>query len=138
MYQFDMLNPTVEPSLKQQLFNKSVDGLAKQDFHQSMNYSRRYGTGCAYRGENGYKCALGHLIPDSDYQPDWEQNIPGSVRENGRRIVAACGLNPDSYEDVRWLQALQQCHDKGHDRQLMLDRLADFARIEKLVFPKLP
>lgn len=27
---------------------------------------------CVYRGDNGAKCAAGHLIPDEDYRPSME------------------------------------------------------------------
>ena len=45
----------------QQIFNKVAKHLLKQ------GRRARDGNGCAYRGENGTKCAVGCLIPDALY-----------------------------------------------------------------------
>jgi hypothetical protein len=34
---------------------------------------------CLYRGENGLKCAAGHFIPDSKYEPEMEGQSIGQV-----------------------------------------------------------
>lgn len=44
---------------RQAMFNKAVIGLSTQGFRQSMFAGSDR---CAFRGEGGLKCALGHLI----------------------------------------------------------------------------
>lgn len=72
---------------------------------------------CSYRGENGRKCALGHLIPDALYTTDMEGNgaralmreFPALARELGyeQQHAAKC--------DGNFLQALQWAHDTAAD-----------------------
>jgi hypothetical protein len=52
---------------KQELFEKAVNGLLAQGV-PSYDSSRS----CMYRGLNGTKCAIGHLIPDELYDPGFE------------------------------------------------------------------
>ena len=63
---------------------------------------------CAYRSEDGDKCAVGCLIPDSDYREAFE----------GTTVL---GLR--SYGQLKWSQTLtsflvkgQNCHDGAKDR----------------------
>jgi hypothetical protein len=50
--------------LQQELFNEVYRGLASQGFLQSLAPGS---TACRYRGDDGAKCAAGHLIPDEAY-----------------------------------------------------------------------
>ena len=51
----------------QDVFNTAYIGLASQGFERSM-----LNDGCAYRGAEGRKCAIGYCIPDEEYSPDME------------------------------------------------------------------
>ena len=53
----------------QEIFDVSTKALIEQGF---PSYDPDYGGTCYYRGPNGTKCAIGHLIPDDKYDPDFE------------------------------------------------------------------
>jgi len=52
----------------QEVFDKVVSHLRAQNAKSTINS----GVGCAYRGENCRKCAIGCLIPDEEYNPKME------------------------------------------------------------------
>ena len=58
---------------------------------------------CQYRGPNGYKCAAGHLIPDSDYKPEWEGSTVTAEE------ISAC-LKKEGH-NLGLVKQLQMCHD---------------------------
>lgn len=58
---------------------------------------------CAYRGDNGRKCAVGMVIPDEDYSPDMELFV-ASKGKVYRYLVG------EGY-DVPFLIRLQHIHD---------------------------
>ena len=58
----------------QELFNEVVSHLRKQK-KQSLS---QHGY-CMYRGEDGLKCAIGHLIPDERYHNDMEGTYFGEL-----------------------------------------------------------
>jgi hypothetical protein len=85
----------------QEAYNTAVKGLAGQGFLRSVGRH-----GCMYRGNEGRKCAVGHLIPDSQYNPAGEASWGlGQVMED---VPALRGL---SYE---FLHNLQKAHDKAY------------------------
>lgn len=57
---------------KQEVFNKVVLHLRQQG-RPSLNANHD----CMYRGEDGTKCAIGCLIEDKDYNPDFEGQFFG-------------------------------------------------------------
>lgn len=59
--------------------------------------------GCLYRGENGNRCVIGAMIPNKDYDPDWDNSCVGSYD-------VACQLGWDNKYHVL-LAAIQSCHD---------------------------
>ena len=70
--------------------------------------SRKLGF-CAYRGDDGKKCAIGFLIPDDRYEVGME--LDGSVRINERvRRV----LDITSERESAFLNHLQVIHDVDH------------------------
>lgn len=134
MSQLDMFKTNRPPNLYQILLDKAVSGLSRQGFEKSVNYDPdTTSPQCKYRGRNGLRCALGHLIPDEKYNPKWERHTPDAVPA-GCGITAACGLDAYNYDDVQWLLDLQSCHDKASSSQDMIDRLREFAKINKLDF----
>lgn len=59
---------------------------------------------CKYRGQDGLKCAIGALIEDRDYDPDWDNRI-GGVRASLLPILKDL--------DTRMLDQLQYLHDNN-------------------------
>ena len=64
---------------RQEMFDAAVKGLASQEFARSEHPRSKYPTlvGCAYRGFEGRKCAVGWLISDDKYYPELEKNGEG-------------------------------------------------------------
>ena len=81
---------------QQEMFDKSYLGLASQNFLQS----HRDG-GCLYRGPNGRKCAIGHLIPDDKYKQKME----------GDNIFARSIRSLFPVKQLSMLGDLQEAHD---------------------------
>lgn len=96
---------------KQEIFNKAIRALHAQP---QKSYDEFTGT-CFYRGPEGIKCAIGHLIPDEEYNPKFEGEIPSFSELPGnpeiqRKIATLCGA--ETKKDAWFLQALQTyCHD---------------------------
>lgn len=63
--------------------------------------------GCAYRGANGCKCAIGVLIPDDEYLPEMEGEIPIALH----RIVKNHELKELLNKHAYLLFDLQGIHD---------------------------
>jgi hypothetical protein len=63
-----MRKPTKED---QEMFDTMVRGLASQGWERSLA-SVEMSDRCAYRGDEGRKCAVGWLIPDEAYRPEME------------------------------------------------------------------
>lgn len=86
-----------------ELVRKMLTGLAGQNWKQSTTTGGKYG-GCAYRGGDGLKCAVGHLIPDDEYREEMDG--------------AAC-----SVPDVLSVLRKNMCHDTLDNLQANLDLL---------------
>lgn len=63
---------------EQEVFDYVVDKLFAQN-RASIDAHEQ----CQYRGENGIKCAGGHLIADDDYKPWFEGTIWSELIDNG-------------------------------------------------------
>ncbi len=61
---------------------------------------------CRYRTEDGLKCAVGVLIKDEYYRPEFE-NRPATDND----VLAAVTLSVGDGIDANLLQALQYVHD---------------------------
>jgi hypothetical protein len=97
---------------RQEIFDKVAKHLLTQ------NRQAKGKTGCAYRGDNGDKCAIGCLIPDEDYGPKMENGAPRigdpeSLPLNTRLVTAFCRekLGASTDEDILFLTRLQSLHD---------------------------
>lgn len=55
----------------QEAFEQALEGIESQGFVRSGKQENRH-FWCKYRGEHGTKCAIGWLIPDEYYSPDFE------------------------------------------------------------------
>lgn len=94
----------------QSIFDKGVTGVIAQG-------GPSYGFGgCAYRGTEGRKCALGHSISDDDYCSEWEGTTPCNDRGTvyGPLIAEALGAEADG--DAVLLRSFQKTHDIAADQ----------------------
>jgi hypothetical protein len=113
----------------QEIFDTAYLGLAKQGFERSMGHTRQNFVTCAYRGDDGRKCAIGHCIPDDKYEPDFEGENP-----NNLRVKEAIG---DVGASISLLCDLQLCHDRGLEPDLMERLLSQYAAKHGLTIPQI-
>jgi hypothetical protein len=75
----DILSKTWEELDKQQVFDQIAGHLLTQSrkSHQSYNGCAKFR--CAYRGDEGLKCAIGALISDEEYKPTMETKSVASL-----------------------------------------------------------
>lgn len=93
----------------QEILNKSYLGVMKQN-----QMSVRENGGCAYRGTNWTKCAIGHLIGDQAAMT-WDKLDNGSIHD----IISSRSKYVETWmvDNQRLLCDLQRVHD----RMLVLD-----------------
>lgn len=118
----------------QEIFNKAVAGLASQKFQRSVSDNGR----CLYRGPNGLKCAIGHVVTDEQiaevvkqirvYNKDCNENAEGF---NGR--VFSKTLSASEH----FLDNLQSAHDISHNPVGMIHSLRWFAKENELELPEI-
>jgi hypothetical protein len=91
----------------QKTFNKVARHLLKQNAKSMRAYSKDEGDGeshCAYRGDNGRRCAAGILITNNEYKPSFEgQAVYNSPEVDP--LFRKKGLN------IRLCYRLQGVHD---------------------------
>ncbi len=138
---------------RQEIFNQAYLGLKSQGFQKSMNTGvDGIGISCAYRGENGLKCAVGHLLQDEEYDSLYEgTSVDGLCRGtfvneefseelNNKRKAFINRINLSDDEsadgDAAFLDFLQSAHDNSVDSVDMQERLWSFARRHKLTVPE--
>lgn len=94
----------------QQIFDQTLEKLNQTGRVQSV----AIGGKCAYRGNDGAKCAVGLWIPDDMYNPSWENmGMYGlSMCNDFVEMMASVGINthPQSTEG-ELLNDLQRFHD---------------------------
>ena len=108
---------------KQTIFDTVVNHLAAQGT-QSMSGGdpdTNREAGCAYRGDNGTKCAVGCLIPDDMYNPKMENATVVSLAQRKE-------LPAELYEHVDMLSDLQYAHDWSTSAAELIDKLCEIAR----------
>lgn len=93
----------------QDLFNKVADHLLSQGQRSISLIASTGDMGCAYRGEDGLKCAIGALIPDEIYSRHIEGKSVVSLAV--KKILPRCGVGTD-LSTLEFLKALQDIHDK--------------------------
>lgn len=95
---------------RQEIFDLAYTGLAAQGFELSLLPDKGDGslTGCAYRGEDNRRCAIGHCIPDDAYNDGLE-----GLRVFNPDVLAAANISP---VDSPFARALQQVHDNQRGR----------------------
>lgn len=112
----------------QQAFNKAYLGLKAQGFERSHENEA-----CLYRGPDGKKCAIGHVIPDEHYRPEMED---GSVFYIAQRCPEALPVGLRGMPAQRALHRLQRCHDQALDPEDMQRRLVHYAEDWGLTVPE--
>lgn len=93
----------------QEIFDTVYEGLKAQGCGSANS------AGCAYKGENGTKCAVGWLIPDEVYTEDIESTGIRCQRDRASRSpteieTLMCDLGYTSSQ-LDLLSALQTAHD---------------------------
>jgi hypothetical protein len=138
----------------QKIFNIAYLGLASQGFKQSLSSSKAT---CAYRGRDGLKCAIGHVIKDDalaialddslGYLPEQKSGYPISSLLTGRHPLdmKVQEIFDSSPEFIDFLRKLQNVHDrvpvdwiKGTIPELMKRNMEAFAVTYKLSVPAIP
>lgn len=94
---------------KQETFDAVVTHLRQQNARAMDKYE-----GCAYRGDNGTKCAAGCLIPDDKYSKELEGRSMYSNVCGEEKITDAGRLIVELGHDIDLVYELQLMHD-GHD-----------------------
>jgi len=119
-------------SFRQKAFNKAYIGLAKQKFEQSLDENTY---DCLYRGPNGLKCAIGHIISDEYYNDDMEYLIPFNVPVK-EAVEKSLNMENLKESDLDFLCLLQECHDEYDGPVMMQEALELFADDYDLEVPK--
>lgn len=101
----------------QEALNRAYAGLSAQGFQKSVLDDR-----CKYRGPDGRRCAVGHLIRDDEYREVFDQLFSGYYIYDIRNLCPS--LHGVSLE---LLTALQFAHDGAHDPDDMRERLLGVA-----------
>jgi len=104
---------------EQELFDTVATHLIKQGKRSISKYE------CLYRGPDGMKCAIGCLIPDSDYRPYFEGNDLGQLLEYGKLPK---NLAEEFTENEDMLADLQALHDND-EPNMWKERLAEIAEL---------
>lgn len=118
---------------QQKVFEDVFLSLWKQG-KKSMNGS----FGCAYRGDDGCKCAIGFLIQDYEYKEVFEGFGIADLRDNFHPIRSLEKYSTD------FLYALQKMHDSIYDgewvnfKDCLIDNAKRFATKWKLQMPEVP
>lgn len=86
---------------KQITFDAIVAGLRKQNARSTNENKHK----CMFRSPDGLKCAVGQLIEDKDYIPDFDNPQVQSDKANGFKFVVDLGHDEDL------LHSLMVCHD---------------------------
>lgn len=97
----------------QALFDRMVNALTLQNAVSVSNNGRT--SNCMYRGDNGNKCAVGHLIPDHMYSRDMDTGMSVSTLLSNFPELQDYLLADDlPYEgSVNFLADMQCTHDQA-------------------------
>ena len=88
----------------QEVFDYVIGHLVSQG---KQSIQMEGGESCAYRGDNGAKCAVGVLIPDEVYNDVMEGDSVDGLIENFPRECMITGIK--KHKDI--LNSLQNMHD---------------------------
>lgn len=106
---------------KQEIFNKVWNGFKSQDWKRSVDHAAN----CMYRDPSGFKCAVGHLIPDEEYSSEMEGSTVWSLVEEMN--ILSEGFQEELKEEMAFIGRLQTIHDfeaLSHSLKYLLEELA--------------
>lgn len=112
---------------RQEIFDLAWNGLKAQGFERSLNSDDT----CAYRGENGMRCAIGFCIDDANYDEEL-------LEENLAQDPAVLNAARIAQEDNVFAEELQEMHDTAYSPEIMEEQLRAFALRHKLKVPEYP
>lgn len=100
---------TLDAATEQEVFDQVAEHLLKQ------NAQSKHDLGCAYRGNNGLKCAAGCLIADDEYSEKFEnrgwavlvRNIPNFPKRHSKLIQKLQSIH-DTHSPKHWPIYLQK------------------------------
>lgn len=104
-------------TLKNELANLKTDEQVYKyvrDFLINQNKkSENRNDGCAYRGEDNTKCAIGCLILDEFYDETFEGGLPNKeTGTRGKRIIEAISKSlPNWTFNMKLIENVQEIHD---------------------------
>lgn len=110
------------PNTLQEIFNIVSKHLLNQRQKSILN------SFCAYRGENGLKCAAGILIPDDEYKPEFEQN-------RWHVLVSENLVQNKFSQEIAELQEIHDYAPKNDPEQCVIQwkvKLVEFAKLYEL------
>lgn len=119
---------------KQEMFDIFVPAIIKQGRKSMRN---TVSTWCAYRSHDGLKCAVGMLIPDELYTPEWERKSLSSIVEELFFSGPDSGDWAEADTIIGFLEQAQQCHDLAADCEFVSDyirRSKELARRHNLTW----
>lgn len=96
---------TLKDATEQEVFDQAVNHLLTQNEKSMSDY---YEGVCAYRGEDGLKCAAGCFISDNEYNTSmetstWSQLVnAGRVTECHGILIGRLQYIHDSYDIDKW------------------------------------
>lgn len=113
----------------QEIYERAVRGLDGQGWKKSVD---EVGS-CMYRGINGLKCAVGHII-DDDIAKEWD---------NGEEFSGVSGLSDSTLADAGLppasrplLGAMQIAHDRSHGPEDMYQKMHVLAERFDVTWPE--
>ena len=94
----------------QEIYDKVLFALRAQGAASTQTDPQTGETECAYRGDNGCKCAAGHLIPDAMYDSSMERQSIAAILVNNPELKSTIEIDA---EQIVLLRQLQVAHDRG-------------------------
>jgi len=125
------------PNALQLCYDIACEGLASQEFKQSVDKHNR----CVYRSAdpcgNTLKCAIGHLIADSEYEDSLEgagiQRVLYSLTDLKYDFKGLYSEYSSLFSFLAWLQS---SHDAGMNAESMKQQLRNISRRFDLTIPE--
>lgn len=111
----------------QEIFNTVVRALHAQGGPSRRPPQPGEPNTCMYRGPNGRKCAVGHLIRDEDYSP--------AIEGHGLRDLELAVVRNQFREHMVLLELMQNAHDTAMTPREIVGQLYDAADLCHLEWP---
>jgi hypothetical protein len=113
---------------QQEIFDKVASHLITQGVQAVRNRWVGYPS-CAYRGDNGTMCAAGCLIPDEEYNPEFEGLPWMDVRPD---IPSLASLTDKDHDLISSLQYVHDNDSSWYSIDILKEKLRNEARTYKL------